>query len=70
MNGFGFSLVAPHHYERADQQGNSVTGSSNLRTSIATDIDIREGQKVVVGKTSMDGSDNHLILVVTAEVVD
>jgi len=38
--------------------------------SITTDIDIRESQKVVVGKASLDAQGNHLILVVTAEVVD
>jgi hypothetical protein len=39
-------------------------------TGITTDIDVREGQKVVVGKANMDNSDNALILVLTAKVVD
>lgn len=38
--------------------------------SINTDIDIREGQKVVVGKANMDGTDKAMILVVMAKVVD
>lgn len=36
---------------------------------ISTDIDVREGQKVVVGKTTFDSPENALILVLTAKVV-
>jgi hypothetical protein len=35
-----------------------------------TDIDVREGQKVVVGKSSIDAAAQSLFLVVTAKVVD
>jgi hypothetical protein len=38
-------------------------------TGISTDVDVREGQKFVVGKTGMGGGDA-LILVVMAKVVD
>jgi len=41
-----------------------------IDTGIATDVDIREGQKVVVGKANMDGSDRASIVVLTAKVVD
>jgi hypothetical protein len=37
---------------------------------LKTDIDAREGQKVVVGKATLDGAGQALILVVTARVVD
>jgi hypothetical protein len=37
---------------------------------LKTDIDIREGQKVVVGKTSIDNASQSVFLVVTAKVVD
>jgi hypothetical protein len=37
-------------------------------TSIETGLDIREGQKVVVGKASFDGTSDALILVLKAEV--
>lgn len=37
---------------------------------IGTDIDVTEGQKVVVGKTSLDMPDNALVLVLTAKVTD
>jgi len=38
--------------------------------SIHTNIDIDEGQKVVVGKTALDLPDNALVLVLTAKVTD
>jgi hypothetical protein len=49
-----------------------VTGGklNYIDTGIVTDVDIREGQKVVVGKTNMDGSDRASIVVLTAKVVD
>jgi hypothetical protein len=38
---------------------------------INTDIDVPEGKKVVVGKTSaVEGPDSALILVISAKVVD
>ena len=42
------------------------TTSANIHTN----IDIAEGQKVVVGKTALDFPDNALILVLTAKVID
>jgi hypothetical protein len=44
-------------------------GMTNVDTGINTDVDVREGQKFVVGKTGMGGADA-LILVLTAKVVD
>lgn len=38
--------------------------------SLNTDIELREGQKVVVGKATVDGSADTLFLVATAKVVD
>lgn len=44
---------------------------SYLDAGIATDVDVPEGKKVVVGKTSaVEGSDGALILVISAKVVD
>ena len=49
----------------------SSGGVSYSESSIHTDFDVREGQKVVVGKSSLvDGSDGALILVVSAKIVD
>jgi hypothetical protein len=41
-----------------------------IDTGINTDVDIREGQKVVVGKANMDGSDRASIVILTAKVVE
>jgi len=38
--------------------------------SVATNIDMKEGQKIVVGKANIDDSENALIVVLTAKVVD
>lgn len=38
-------------------------------TGLTTDVDIRDGQKVVVGKSDVNNGQNPLILVVTAKVV-
>jgi hypothetical protein len=40
------------------------------RVGLKTDIDVREGQKVVVGKATLDGTGQALILVVTAKVIE
>lgn len=41
-----------------------------VSVGIGTDVDVREGQKVVVGKANIDNSENALILVLTAKAVD
>jgi len=43
---------------------------STPRIGLSADVDFREGQKVVVGKTGMEGSNRALILVLTGKVVD
>ncbi len=35
-----------------------------------TNVDMREGQKIVVGKVNIDGTSNALIVILTAKVVD
>ena len=45
-------------------------GVQFIETGINTDVDIGEGQKVVVGKANMDGSDRASIVVLTAKVVE
>jgi hypothetical protein len=48
-----------------------VGGVTSVDASISTDVDVPEGKKVVVGKTSaLEGSDGALILVISAKVVD
>ena len=48
----------------------SGQGFQYLDTGLNTDVDIREGQKVVVGKANMDGSDRASIVILTAKVVE
>lgn len=38
--------------------------------AINTSFDVAAGQKVVIGKSSIDGADRSLVLVVTARAVD
>jgi type II secretory pathway component GspD/PulD (secretin) len=47
------------------------TGFTYMEAGISTDVDVPEGKKVVVGKTSaIEGADGALILVISAKVVD
>ena len=39
-------------------------------SSLNTDVDIRDGQKVAVGKSDVNNGESPLILVVTAKVVE
>lgn len=48
----------------------STTSYQYRSAGLATDIDIREGQKVVVGKATVGESTDALILVVTAKILD
>ena len=46
------------------------TGTQYLDTGINTDIDFRAGQKIVIGKSSLDSSGTLFFVVVTGKVVD
>ena len=49
----------------------NVTKKPEFTTAgVNADIDVREGQKVVVGKSNFDGADGTFFLIVTAKVVD
>jgi len=51
----------------ANAKGETTYSSAGIRT----DVDVPEGKKIVVGKTSaVEGSDSALILVISAKVVD
>lgn len=50
-----------------NKAGEPVSESDEL---LFTDVDAREGQKIVVGKSDMNGGESPLILVVTAKVVE
>jgi hypothetical protein len=57
INNLSFTLHVPHP-------------SGHFEVGVHTDIDVREGQKVVVGKANIDNADNALILVLTAKVIE
>ena len=46
------------------------TATQFRNVGLSTDIDVREGQKVVVGKSNVDGAAQSVFLVVTAKLVD
>jgi len=48
----------------------NVVVSPNRSTKIGTDVDLREGQKVVVGKASVSGAEEALVLVLSAKLVE
>ena len=55
----------------ADHPANATALEAKTTSAgIHTNIDIAEGQKVVVGRTTLDFADNALILVLTAKVID
>jgi hypothetical protein len=66
IRNFGMGLKVP-------VQTSAASGPASFTyqdTGINTDIDVHEGQKIVVGKANMDGSDRASIVVLTAKVVD
>jgi hypothetical protein len=62
------SLQVRVPYASKDKEGKPITEYRNI--GINTDIDAGEGQKIVVGKSSVNGTDDALILIVTAKVVE
>ncbi len=55
---------------RIDKLHLGLRVKSTFDSGLNTSIDVREGQKAVVGKSNMNGSDEALILVVTGKVVE
>lgn len=51
-------------------RGFQFAASSSSATSIATDIDLPEGQKTVVGKANVEKGDSAFFVVLTARLVD
>lgn len=64
MDDFRFSIRIPYPV------GGSPGQFQFSEVGFSTNLDIREGQKVVVGKNKIDASDKALILVVSARAVD
>jgi hypothetical protein len=64
----GMSLSVRVPFSSRDKEGKPATEYRNV--GINTDIDAAEGQKIVVGKSSINGTDDALILIVTAKVLE
>jgi hypothetical protein len=47
-----------------------VAGGPAFDTGLQTNIDVKEGQKVVVGKSNFNGNEDAMILIVTVKVVE
>ncbi len=68
IDGLNFSLRSP--FAVTNPATTNITQYQFLESQIRTDVDVREGQKVVVGKANMQGSEGAVVLVLTAKVVD
>lgn len=62
----GLRIVLTNNYYRRGGDGKSVP---DPLASISTDLDIREGQKTVVGKSSINSTGDALILVIVPKLV-
>ncbi len=55
---------------RIAAMGNGQTRNEYIDTGISTDVvDIKEGQRLVIGRSSLDGPDKALILILVAKVI-
>jgi len=63
---FGARVIVKQQSEASS----SVVGYSAIDAGFGTDVDVREGQKVVVGKAAVGGSNTALILVITAKILE
>jgi hypothetical protein len=69
INGLGFSLLGPT-VTTTDKTKNTSTSQIQTPAKIFTDLDVKEGQKTVVGKSSVNSAGDALILVIVPKVVD
>ena len=65
ITGLNITLIKNGFYRR-DSDGKSVP---DILARITTDLDIREGQKTVVGKSSINSTGDALILVIVPKLV-
>lgn len=65
LDGLSAGVQAPHTVLEAGQRTTRY-----METGVSTDIDIREGQKAVIGKTSVEGGEETVFIVVTGTIID
>ena len=68
INGLGFNLHGPRI--TMTTKDNRTIDSTETPANIYTDLDVREGQKTVVGKSSVNSAGDALILVIVPKIVD
>jgi len=56
--------------KKKQEEPSAVTGYESIEAGFGTNVDVREGQKVVVGKAAVGGTNTALILVITAKVLE
>ncbi len=65
LDGLNAGVQAPHTFVEGGQ-----TTTRYMQTGIQTDIDLREGQKAVIGKTSIEGGAETVFVVVTGTIIE
>ena len=68
INGLRFNLQGPR--VTTTTKDNVTTDLTQIPANILTDLDVREGQKTVVGKSSVNSAGDALILVIVPKVVE
>ena len=66
----GLRFSAKVVVKKKSEAFSSVVAYDALDAGFGTDVDVREGQKVVVGKAAVGGTNTALILVITAKVLE
>jgi hypothetical protein len=66
LEGLSLNILTPQPNGALDKNGNPQRSYIDIRT----DLDAGEGQKVVVGKSNMNGTGDAVILVITAKVLE
>jgi|SRR5580658_9110735 hypothetical protein len=69
INALGFSLLGPT-VTTTDKTKNTSTSQTQTPARIYTDLDVKEGQRTVVGKSSVNSAGDALILVIVPKIVD
>jgi hypothetical protein len=69
IDGLDFSLHGPI-VTTTDKTKNTSTSQTQTPAKIHTDLDVREGQKTVVGKSSVNSAGDALILVIVPKIVE
>jgi len=56
--------------KKKQEEPSAVIGYESIEAGFGTNVDVREGQKVVVGKAAVGGTNTALILVITAKILE